>query len=52
MKNTHCYENDGELYFDPFLDPIEDNEFYYWDPVLQRICIGRCECGGAPWILS
>ena len=41
MKNTHCYEYDGELYYDAFLDPIEDDEFYYWNPVSQRICIGR-----------
>jgi hypothetical protein len=47
MKNTHCYEYDGELFYDPFLDPIEDDEFYYWDPVQSRIRIGRRGDGGA-----
>ena len=47
MKNTHCYEYDGELFYDSFLDPIEDDEFYYWDPAQGRIRVGRRGDGGA-----
>ena len=47
MKNAPYYECDGEYYYDPFLDPIEDDEFYHWDPVQGRIRIGRRGDGGA-----
>ena len=46
MKNAPYYECDGEYYYDPFLDPIEDDEFYYLDRKDGRIHIGHRDEGG------